>query len=791
MSKGAYRLQVRNILRNRLNSVIIIICLALGLGAAFTIFSWAAYEYSYDSFNKNKDRIYRVLDHQSFKGQKELYIASVPEYLVNTFENEIPEIELSTILLNTGSFWIEKGRENIEIKDVCYSDDNLFNIFTLNFISGNPKTCLSSIDDAVITKSTADKLFGEENPVGKTIKPEGGQTFVVSAVIKDIPASSHLNFNMLVSIDRRRPQWNRNNGNHNASVYVLLKKGINANDLKDKLRRFTDKHFPWDKQNNFELQLQSLSDIHLNSDYTIWEMNKNKFNKTYVMVLILTAILLLVISSINFFNLTLVSLSKRKTEIGIRKINGSGRLPIIRHFLMENFILAGVASVIAVLIVVLFYPYLQVNFFNGYKFTDIFNFHSIVICLGVLVTIVLVTGIFPSATYTSLPSLSMLSGNIEKRTGRKSFNHTLVVSQLALTTLLIICTLGINKQMRYVRNIDLGVNTDQVLILPAVENIKKNYPVLKEELEKNPHILDVTASNCVIGQDFWRNSIMFEGQDAGSEYTVPYLITDFNFPEFYKMQLIKGRFFSKEFNIDTEGRGFLINESLAVEMGYDDPIGKKMRFGHTQMGEIIGVVKDFHYQSMHKPIEPMAFYVGSNELYNISVRVNRADIGGTLAYIEKEWKSFRPGRSFRYQFLDQEFANLYNNDTKTTRLVLLFTILSIMLSSLGLFGLISFVSEQKTKEIGVRKVNGARIYEIMAMLNKNYVIWGTTGFVFACPVAWYVTHKWLENFAYKTSLSWWIFALAGVLALGIALLTVSWQSWRVATKNPVEALRYE
>lgn len=778
-------------MRNRLNSIIIIVSLTLGLAASFIIFSWASFEFSYDNFNQNKERIYRVIDHQKFKGQDEQYLAQVPEYLVNTFESDIPGVELSTILHYKGSFWVEKTEKNIEITNVWHSDNNLFKIFSLPFISGNPETCLSAPNNTVITKQTADKLFGDENPIGKTIITEDKKEYVVTGVIKNIPANSHLDFNMLVPIDERKPNWNRGNGNHNASIYVLLKEGINVNSLTSSLRQFTDKHFSWDTSNNFSLEFQPLSDIHLNSAHTIWEMNKNKFNKTYVAVLVIIAILLLAISSINFFNLTLVSLSKRKTEIGIRKINGSGKIQIIRQFLLENFILATAAIILVSIILISTYPYFKTNFFNGYELSDVFNLQSILICLGVVLIVVLITGLFPSLSYSSLSPISMLSDKISKRFSRKSFNQTLVVSQLAVTTFFIIATFGISKQMSYIRNSDLGVKTNQVLILPTTTNIKNNYSTIKQELLKNPQILCITASNRVFGEDFYRNSIQFEGQNPESRYVVPYLMTDINFPEFYDMKIVKGRQFSKDFKLDMDGLGFLINESLARELGYDEPVGKKMRFNHTQMGEIIGVVKDFHYQSFHKTIEPMAFYIDNNELNEISVKINPANIEGTLAFIEKMWNEFQPDSPFRYQFLNQQFAQLYENDTKSTKLLMLFTILSIILSSLGLFGLISFVSENRTKEIGVRKVNGAKISEIISMLNQSYLVWGLIGFFIAAPFAWYSLNKWLENFAYKTTLSWWIFALAGLLSLGIALLTISWQSWKAATRNPVEALRYE
>ncbi len=784
-----FKLGIRNILKNKLNSAIIIISLALGLSAAFVIFSWATFEYSYDNFHQNKDRIYRVLDHQTFKGQDKQDLAQVPEYLVNTFEEEIPGIELSTILLQTSDFWIGEGENITEITDVYYSDTNLFRIFTLKFLSGNPETCLSSTGQVVITRQVASRLFGKDDPLGKTIR-QGEKGYVVSAVIENLPTNSHLCFNMLLPVEERKPRWNRKDGNHNASIYVLLRKGIDVLDLKKRLRLFTDRHFTRNPD-KYEIQLQPLSDLHLNSGHTMWEMNKNKFNKTYVIILVLMAILLLGIASVNFLNLTLVSLSKRRKEIGIKKINGSGRLLIIGQFLFENCVLAGLASAFAVLIVIYFYPYIRENFVSGYKFWDLFNLKTVGLCLGVVLLTVLIASFSPSISYSSFSPVSILKGNITKNNNRSSFNQTLATLQLAVTTFLILITLGIFKQMEYIRKKDLGVRTDQVLILPSIGKMTENYPVLKEELLKNPDILNVTASNRVIGEDFWRNTIQFEGQNPESRYVIPFLITDYNFPEFYKIEIVEGRSFPKDFRQDTEGRSYLINESLARELGYRDPVGKMMRFSHTQMGEIIGVVKDFHFQSLHKSIEPMAFYIGENELNEISVKINPKVIGQALAFIEKSWKAFTPNRPFSYHFLDSQFAQLYGNDVRTTRLVLLFTILSIILSSLGLFGLISFVSEQKTKEIGIRKVNGARISEIIVMLNKGYVIWEGIGFCLACPLAYYAMDRWLKSFAYKTTLSWRIFVLAGLLILGITLLTVSWQSWKAATRNPVDALKYE
>jgi putative ABC transport system permease protein len=790
MYKNSLKLLFRNLLKNKLNSTIIILSLTLGLSSAFIVFSWAVFEYSYDNFHEKGERIYRVLNHQTPKGQGQKYLASVPEYLVNTFENEIPGIELSTVLVGVGSFWTNKGEANVEIKKVFYSDNNLFNLFSFKFLSGDPKTSLSRANSAVITKSVAEKLFGDANPLGKTIKRNRNKEYIISGIIDEVATNSHLKFNMLLSVEERKPNWDTNNGNHNAAIYVLLDKGVKVNDLRANLDLHLKKYLPWNIGTD-KFELQPLKDLHLNSKHTIWELNWNKFDKKYVQILIVITFLILIISSINYFNLTIVGLSKRNTEIGIKKINGSNSWQIIRQFIIEHSFITGISCLLAILLVYYSFPYFQDNFFNGYKLSNVFSTLNTVLCISFIFILCLLAGLIPALFYSSASPILILSKRVYSKTKGGTAKNTLVIFQLAFTTFLIIASIAILKQMHFIRNVDLGVNTAQIIALPTNDKIRKNYDLLKEELLKNPNVYSVSASSCGLGYNFWRNSINFEGQEPDSRYVIPYLITDFNFVDFYSMEIVEGRKFSKEMNLDRNGLGFIINESLARELGFENPVGKRMRFGHTREGEIIGVVKDFHYRSLHNPIEPMAFYTGEGPLLEIQAKLNTANIDETLGFINELWSEYRPDRPFTYQFMDSRFANLYEKETKMIKLVLLFSILSIVLSSLGLFGLISFVAELKTKEIGIRKVNGARIGEVMIFLSRNYLIWGLLAWTATIPASWYILNGWLENFAYKTSLNWWIYALAGVATMGIAVLSVSWQSWRAATRNPVEALRYE
>jgi len=788
MNTKNIKIAFRNIIKNRLNSAIVVCSLSLGLAAAFVIMSWASFEFSYDKYHAKNDRIYRVLDHQVRKGQDDMFLAQVPEYLTNTFEEEIPEVELSTILLKTGDVWTKNNDKNIKINKVYYSDNNLFNIFSIPFIYGNKSTCLSSTNDAVITQTTARKLFGNENPVGKVIEGEN-KSYTINAVIEDIPDNSHLDFNMLVSVNERKANWSNMYGNHNASIYVLLKPNINVANLSQQLREYTNRHFTRNPE-YYEIQFQPLSDIHLKSSHTMWEMNKNKFDSKNVYVLLAIALLILIVSAINFTNLTNVSYSKRNVEIGIKKINGAGTLAIVKQFMLENLLLIAIATIISGVIISLAYPVLSSHFFNAYSFNEVFNTKNLTICLLTLIFTFIITIIKPLHSQKSISALTLISKN-NKKNNFGLFNNALVISQLVATVFLIVATLAIHKQMKFIQQKDLGIDTEQVVVIRSFDNHIDKIKTLREELQRNPDIIDVTASNKIIGQEFNRNTIKFEGQQDGEKIVVPLLTTDYNFAEFYNLKIMQGRSFGSEFVDDTEGRSYIINETLAKRLDYENPIGKRFRFSHSKQGQIVGVVKDFNFESLHQNIEPMAFYVSQTNLYQMSIKINAAHTSEALAFLEKTWKKYQPNRSFEYQFLNQEFAQLYENDVRTTRLISIFALLSIVLSSLGLFGLISFTALQRTKEIGIRKVNGAKISEVMTMLNRDFVKWVAIAFVIATPIAYYAMHKWLENFAYKTNLSWWIFVLAGALTTGIALITVSWQSWKTATRNPVEALRYE
>jgi putative ABC transport system permease protein len=780
----------RAILKNKPWFFINVIGFSLAFAIAFLIFSWASFEFSYDKFNKNHTRIYRIIEKQNFQGQDQQYLASIPEYLANTFEKEIPEIEASTCFKMEANFWIKNNNELIEIDNVLFVDNKVFDIFSFDFIGGNPKNALIDPYTVVLTQSTAKKLFNEELPLGKTIELDNNKTYIIKGIIKDIPQNSHLQFNMLLSLEERKPGWDYNNGNHNASCYVLLKPNADVKSISPKLKLFYKKYLPFDADfANF--QLQPLKDIHLDSMFTRWEINWNKFDRKYVDAFIIVAFLILFIVISNYINLTLAYSTKRNIEVGLKKIAGSKRQTLIMQFFIETSLVILISFFLAIMLFENAVPLMQKTILKSYNFNYSGSSTQFYIAVLLIVFIVELAGIYPSIIFTSFSPISVLKNNFTQHIKGYTLRKALTIIQFIITIVLIISLLIIVKQINYLKTKNLGYNTEHIILLPANTYIKDHYDDIKEDLLKYPSILDITHSNTILSGKTWRSPIEFEGQQANVKWVVPYMIVDFNFIDFYKMAVVQGRNFSSDLTLDKQGTAFIINESLAKKLDYENPVGKKFRNGETGWGEIIGVVRDFNYSSLHDAIEPILFYPSKNYLLEISIKINGSNMPATLKFLESKWAAYNPNRSFQYSFLDKTIEQFYTKEEDARRLIILFSALSIFLSIIGLYGMVSFLVKKRTKEIGIRKINGARVSEILAMLNIDFMKWVTIAFIIASPIAWYIMRKWLQNFAYRTEMSWWIFALAGIIALGIALFTVSWQSWRAATRNPMEALRYE
>jgi len=790
MNRTISKYALNALLKSKSYLYINLVGFTLGFAITILIFSWASFELSYDKYHKNVDRIYRVIEKQNFQGQAEQYLASIPEYFTNTFEKDIPEIEASTCFTYGNNFRVKTKNELIEIDNVLFTDNKAFDIFSFDFIAGDPKNALTEPFTIIITQSVANKLFKGELPLGKAVELDNDKSYTIKGIIKDIPKNSHIQFNILVSAEEKKPNWNYNNGNHNASGYVLLKQNIEFKSVNPKLQSLIRKFLPHNA-GYVSLQLQPLKDIHLKSTFTIWEINWNKFDIKYVRAFIVIALLILIIVISNYINLTIAYSTNRNVEVGIKKLAGAKRVTLAKQFFIESLMMLLASLSLAFLLFRSILPLLLKTFLKNYSFNYSTSLQFIIAISIVFLVAILSAVIYPSLVLTSANPVSNLRKDYSVQIRVYSLRKILIGFQFAITIVLIISLLTIVKQVNYMKNKNLGYNSEHVLLLPANKYVREHYEDVKEDLLKNPSILGVTYSNTKLSESTWRNSIRFEGEPENSDWVSPYMVVDFNFIDFYKMQIVQGRGFSKDYAIDRQGTAFIINETLAKKLNFRNPIGKKFRNGETEWGEIIGVVKDFNFASLHKSIEPILFFTSKDYLNQISIKVNGNNISETLKYLQTKWAVYNPDRLFSFNFLDKTTALFYTKEENTGRLIIVFSIISIFLSIMGLWGMVVFLMKKRTKEIGIRKVNGATVSKILTMLNQDFIKWVAIAFVVACPIAWYAMHKWLQSFAYKTELRWWVFALAGIVAVAVAVLTVSWQSWRAATRNPVESLRYE
>ena len=783
---------IRFFLKDKTNFIINTIGFSIALTIVLLVSSWVIYEKSFDNFHQKRKNVYRIVEKTYFPGEEISYSSSIPEWMVNVFEKEIPEIEASTSLSWASNLITSKEEKNIEINNVMYADNKVFDILTFNLIAGDFKNALSQPYTTVITENTAQKLFPNDNPVGKSISTNSNQNYLVTAVVKDFPQNSHIQFNMLLSMKEREAGWDMDNDyNHIASTYVLLKPGVPTSSLTRKLKSFVEKYMP-KMGNEVTFQLQPLSDVHLKSVHINSEsMNSFKYDNRYLTIYLFTAFLILVIVCANFVNLSIANLSKRHREISVKKIIGSGKTTLIFQFVFETVALLLVSSIFAVIILHFATPIFENFLVRGQHVLFEKWYSSALLMLGICVLVVLLACFYPILMLSSFTPLATLRNKFTPGKKGEKTRMSLTIGQFGITIALIVSLVIINKQVQYVTSTNLGYNPDLTVVLPSSEYIFGHLDFIKEDLLRNASVNGVAYSNTHFAQNEWGNGYVYERQPDNKRQESNYMFVDNDFIDFYDIQMSKGYNFSSDLIKNNNGLVFIINETLAKQLNCEEAIGKYFRLYNTDWGKIVGVVKDFNFQSLHEPIGPLVLARYVIPYGSISVKINSNEIQETLKFLESKWTVYNPGHTFTYTFLDQSLAQFYIKESNSVNIFVVLTLLSLLLSAMGLYGMITYMVEKRIKEIGIRKVNGARISEILIMLNKDFVKWVAIAFVIATPIAYYAMHKWLENFAYKTELSWWIFALAGLLALGIALLTVSWQSWKAATRNPVEALRYE
>jgi ABC-type antimicrobial peptide transport system permease subunit len=755
--------------------------MAIGMASAILILLWVQDEWSYDRHFKNADNLYRIIE-KNHTGEGTM-LAPTAGALPRILKEEYPDIIRSTRYGAPPGFPLQKGDEFIEEK-VAMVDKDFLKMFDISFVRGDINNALSEPRNIVITERMAHKYFKNEDPLGKTLTAVGGQVvFTVTGVVKDMQLNSHIQFDFLFPVE-----WNGapdNEWNWREYNYIELKNGTDSKLFEEKIKDVLKTH---KKNPNSEIFLQNIKKIHLfSAGKYIYDIGGHG-DITYVRVLSLIAIFILLIACINFMNLSTAQSGRRAKEIGMRKVAGANRQRIIFQFLGESLLIVLVAHVLAMIMVELFLP--GYNNLTG-KHLHV-NYQSAGLYIG-LITIVLFCGLlagsYPAFYLSSLKPLDTLNKLFNKNPGNPKFRRVLVIFQFSISVFLIICTLIVRSQLHYIKTRSLGFNKDDIgyFMYPAApwDHILKT---VKNELNNNPDILSITAGPISpFNIEGTMSNLKWTGKKEGEDILFYGLYADVDFARTFKLELKAGRFFLPEFATDSSA--IVINEQAERVLGFKDPIGQIITYAQGQKFTIIGVVKDFHFKSMHHKIGPLIMGIGASNCFY--VKMKHGNISSTIESIRKTYDSFKPIQPLNFHFLNEDFDNMYQTEQRIGKIFAWFSCLAIVISCLGLIGLSSFMTERRTKEIGIRKINGARTSEIFSMLSAEFILWVCISIIIACPFAWFLMNKWLQNFAYRINTGWWTFALAGIVALFIAFVTVSLQSYRAAGKNPVEALRYE
>ncbi len=777
MIRFKIKLAIRNLLKNKLYSSLIIGGFAVGFTACILIALFYNAEHNVDKHFADYKNIFRLYDAKDNK--------SGLDYKLNAVLSEnYPDIEETCPL---GFSYFPMTLKDPETKNytraeyVVSTNNAFFDVFSLKILSSLDDQPFSQNNSAVITESVAKKLFGDKNPLGRTVKEEFF-TATVTAVMKDLPENSSFKAELLLNSENKDFQMSQecNNGVciYPTEHFLLLNNGVNPNQFADKLNASIAQF----NNNTDSLALQNLSDIYLSSQVLGWSDDHNRGNSKMLMVFLSIAILIILLSSINYLNYTVSMQYAKMKEIGINKTNGAGKWHLFADSLVEVSLGIIIALVISGILATMLLPSTGVLFGREINMTDVDFRQLIPVFAGTIVGIIFLNSMAPIYILSRFNITDFLSGG-RKRTGKQLGKHAMLTFQLTVSIALIAVVMLIFKQLQYVKHHDLGFNEEHLVRL-ELPYLFENQKALKEEVAKLPFVASSTLSNGYPGHI---NMSMGSGVD-GDEFMVNCIYVSDDFLKTFGIQLLDGR----NFMAGDKDKACIMNEAAVKRYGWEDLTGKKYKNGRDGGFNVIGEVNNFNVESLHSALTPVAlFYEPDHQFNTLSLRLLPGAVGREMDQLRDTWKSFLPDDPMEFTFYDDQFQAMYVKEDKLAKSISFFSLIAIVLTSMGILGQIFLISLNRTKEIGVRKVNGAKVSEILVLLNKDFVIWVVVAFAIATPVAWYSINKWLENFAYKTNLSWWIFALAGVLALGIALLTVSWQSWRAATRNPVEALRYE
>ena len=787
MFKNYLLITVRNLKKNSTYSFLNIIGLAVGMTAFILIALYVQYELSFDKYHKNADRIYRVVREER---------AFTPAPLGPALKEKIPEVDSVARILRRSNTLISHEQNHFLEEEFFWADPETFDIFSIPFISGDPDTALNDPSSIVLSRRTAKKYFGDADPIGNILTVSERYEFKVSGVFGDIPANSHFVMDVVVPFETYFRITNNditNWGSNFSYTYFLLRKGADPEGMENKISPLIEiplfKAYGLKEPYPKVYSIQPVTEIHLHS-HRMQEIEANNDMK-YIILFSSIAFLILFIACINYMNLATARFLRRGKEVGMRKVVGAQRGQLIVQFLGESVAMAVLAMIFSTIMVLMALPAFNNLVERQLSLNPIHNPQLFLGLVFITLFVGLFAGSYPAMRMSGFKPISVLSGTFTRSPKGSSLRNVLVLVQFSITIILIICSIAVREQLNFIKTVDMGYTKEQIITLPARGRfIRQNIQPIKTELLQYSDIIAVSTSGRLPNNIDTFTSRDWTGRNPDEPIPIYYNTADYDFIDLFGMQIVHGRNFSRDFPSDETGV-FLVNEAAVRVAEWESPIGRKFTHWRGDTGEIVGVIKDFHMHSLHSPIEPLYVFLNARDFSNIAIKIRSANIPATIDYVEGGMKKFSPSYPFSYSFFDEVFERAYFTEQRMGRVFSSFAVLAIFIACLGLFGLTAFAAEQRTKEIGIRKVLGASDSKIFLLLSKEFIRWVLLANLIAWPIAYVAMNKWLQNFAYRIHIGIVAFLISGGTALLIAYLTVSYQSIKSARANPVESLRYE
>lgn len=801
MFKNYFKTAWRNLWKRKAYSIINIIGLAIGMAACIVIMTFVLYEKSFDNFHTKN--IYRLNEVQKFEGMVSSQKVALSMFPMGpTLKNEFPEIQNYSRVSWRRKMQMRNGDKRVYLDQALMVDSTFLQMFDFTLLKGNRQTVLQQPNTVAITKSTAEKLFGSEDVVGKTITLYGRDTInlQVTGLLDNVPQHSQIQFDALVpfsTVYSKNPGMMDNWGGNWLDTYLELAPHTNMATLEKKFPAYLKKYMTQnDNWKNYELFLLPLKDVHAKAgDIGLDYLNYQKFESNYTNTFFIIALIVLLIACINFMNLSTARSAERAREVGIRKSVGAFRWQLSMQFISESIILSLIALILAIGLVELCLPFINNLSQRNLQFPLFSTPWLLLILVVTTIGIGILSGLYPAAYLSAFQPVKVLKGSIQTGRNKSFLRNTLVVVQFASAIFLMISTVFAVRQLKFMQQRDPGFSKEQVVTIPLDRYSSEKFDVLKQELLANSLITGVTGAQDELGSHLDQSGIQFQGDGPLRQLTGTRLIVDPDYLNLYKIPLVAGKNFSKE--ASANGLEYIINETLAKEL-LKDSKGKDMQwllgrnFGFDSSGTIVGVAKDFNFNSLHYKIETMFLFNQKDWGYsNISVKINGSKAQEALAFIQSVWQKQTPDSPFEYHFLDDHFEDVYRADTQVSTIVGILAGIAIVISCLGLFGLASYAAERRVKEVGIRKVLGASVENIVTMLSTDFLKYVLIAALIAWPLAWFGVYKWLQDYAYRVNISWWIFVMAVLVAMLIAFITISFQAIKAAVANPVKSLRSE